>query len=59
MKTEVTVTVSVEAGDDWNLRVFDALRNIGNEIYMNPEFVGQKGDGDNYTFEYQVKGESA
>ena len=61
MNIEVTVTVVVEAGKDWNFRVNDALRNIGHEIYMNPQYVEQKGDGGsiggNYTFEYQVKGE--
>lgn len=57
MKIEVTVTVSVEAGDGWHLRVNDALRNVGHEVYMNPEYVEQKGDGNNFTFEYQIKGE--
>jgi len=57
MKVEATVTVSGEAGDGWHLRVNDALRNVGHEIYMNPEYVEQKGDGSNFTFEYQIKGE--
>lgn len=59
MKIEVTVTVSVEAGKDWNFRVNDALRNIGHAIYMNPQYIAQKGDANEYTFEYQVKGEPA
>ena len=56
MQIEVTVTVTVEAGDGWNFRVNDALRSVGSEIYMNPELVGQKGDGKDFTFEYDVKG---
>jgi hypothetical protein len=57
MNIEVTVTVTVEAGDGWNFRVNDALRNVGNEIYMNPQYVAQKGDGSDYVFEYTMKGE--
>jgi hypothetical protein len=57
MNIEVTVTVVVEAGKDWNFRVSDALRNVGHEIYMNPQHVVQNGDGTDYTFEYQIKGE--
>ena len=56
MNIEVTVTVTVEAGKDWNFRVNDALRSVGSEIYMYPEFVEQKGDGKDFTFEYNVKG---
>lgn len=56
MQIEVTVTVTVEADKDWNFRVNDALRSVGSEIYMNPGFVEQKGDGKGFTFEYDVKG---
>ena len=56
MNIEVTVTVTVEAGKGWNFRVFDALRHVGSEISMNPEYVEQKGDGNDFTFEYNVKG---
>lgn len=58
MNVEVTVTVTVEAGKGrrWNFLAFDALRHVGSEISMNPEYVEQKGDGSNFTFEYQVKG---
>jgi hypothetical protein len=56
MQIEVNVTITVEAGDEWNFRVNDALRNVGSEIYMNPEFVIQKGEGTDFTFEYTVKG---
>jgi len=59
MKIEVTVTVSVEAGKDWNFRVNDALRNVGHAIYMKPQYIAQKGDATDYTFEYRVKGEPA
>jgi hypothetical protein len=58
MNIEVTVTVVVEGGEGWNFRVNDALRNVGHEIYMNPQYVTQKGDSNEYTFEYQVKGEA-
>jgi len=56
MNIEVTVKVTVEAGDDWGERVFDALQNVGSEIYRYPQYIRQTGDGNNYTFEYQVKG---
>ena len=56
MKIEVTVNVTVEAGDDWNLRVFDALHSVVSEIYQYPQYVQQKGDGSDFTFEYTVKG---
>ena len=59
MKIEVTVTVSVEAGEGWNERIHNALHNVGSEIYHYPEYIHQTGDGGNYTFEYQVKGEPA
>ena len=57
MKFIVNVQVEIEGREDWNFRVNDALRNIGHEIYMHPQYVGQKGDGSGYTFEYTVKGE--
>ena len=56
MNVEVTVKVTVEGGDDWNLRVFDALQNVGSEIYRFPQYIRQTGDGSNYVFEYKVKG---
>ena len=56
MNIEVTVTVTVEAGKDWYFRVNDALHNVGYEIYLNPQYISQKGDGNDFTFEYQVKG---
>ena len=59
MKIEVTVNVTVEAGDGWSERVFDALQNVGSEIYRFPQYITQKGDGGNYVFEYTVKGEPA
>jgi hypothetical protein len=56
MNIEVTVKVVVESGDDWNLRVFDALHSVGSEIYQYPQYIQQKGDGSDFTFEYTVKG---
>ena len=56
MNIEVTVNVTVEAGDDWSERVFDALQNVGSEIYRYPQYIRQTGDGSNYVFEYKVKG---
>jgi hypothetical protein len=56
MKVEVTVTVTVEAGKDWQDRAFNALTNVASEIYHNPQFNSGKGDSNNYVFEYQMKG---
>jgi hypothetical protein len=53
MKVEVTVTVTVEAGKDWQDRAFNALTNVASEIYHNPQFNSGKGDSNNYVFEYQ------
>lgn len=57
MNIEVTVKITVEAGNGWNFRVNDALRDIGSEIYHYPEYIRQTGEGTNYTYNYQVKGE--
>jgi hypothetical protein len=57
MKIEVTVTVTVEAGAGWNERVLDALYSVGSEIYTNPQYNQQKGDGVDHVFEYTIKGE--
>lgn len=56
MKVIVNVEVEVDRTDDWNFKINDALRNVGHAIYMNPQYVAQKGDGTNYTFEYNVSG---
>jgi hypothetical protein len=57
MNIVVTVEVTVEAGAGWNERVLDALYGVGSEIYTNPQYAAQKGDGTDYVFEYTVKGE--
>jgi len=57
MKVIVNIEVTIESTENWNFRINDALRNIGHEIYMNPQYVEQKGDSTNYTFEYHVRGE--
>jgi len=56
MKVEVTVTVTVEAGDGWNERVDYALCNVASQIYHCPQYIEQKGEGTDFTFEYTMKG---
>jgi hypothetical protein len=53
---EVTVTITVPAGDMWMYKLHDALKNVGNAICMNPEFNEGKGESTTYTFEYYMKG---
>lgn len=59
MKVIVNVEVVIEGRENWNFRVNDALRNVGHEIYMNPQYVAQSGDATDYTFEYHVRGEES
>lgn len=53
---EFKLTVTVEAGKDWNYKIADALRNVASEVYLNPQYQSQKGDGSNFIFEYTTKG---
>jgi hypothetical protein len=60
MKVILNVEIEVESSglpeDDWNFKIYDAMKNVGHEIYMNPQYVSQKGESTHYTFEYNLKG---
>jgi len=57
MKVEVTVVVEFpEPPYKWNFVAADAMRNIANQIYMNPRAVHDKGESLYYTYEYTVQG---
>lgn len=67
MKIEVNVTIVVDSDSgQWYFVAGDALRDVGNEIYRNPQNVVSKGDGTarlgnalgHYIYEYTIKGQA-
>ena len=53
---EITIKISVTAGKDWNFRMADIIREVRDEVYINPKKTLDKVEALGYSYQYSIQG---
>lgn len=54
---EITIKIRVPAGKDWNFRMADIIREVRDEVYINPKKALDKVESLEYSYQYSIQGQ--